>query len=158
MGKVLYAISETTTIDNDINKWGGVRTTKDYMLHAFRSYGAMISWGKWREKEAINVLGVDNAKVSWTVITSDIENGEYPKILTELIKKHNDTVMKENEKILKFIEKSGKCTEMAKELINNGISEKDLSRFIEEKGTLESLGYKQLAIGGESNIQKEVKE
>ena len=94
MGKVLYAISEITTTSNDINKWGGVRTTKDYMLHAFRSYGAMISWGKCMEKEAVNVLGVDNAKVSWTVITSDIENGEYPKILTDLVKKYNDIVMK----------------------------------------------------------------
>ena len=47
---------------------------------------------------------------------------------------------------------------MAKELIGNVISEKDLSRFIEEKGTFENLGYKQLSIGGESNVRKVVKE
>ena len=130
MGKVLYAISETTS---------GARTTKNYMLHAFTSYDEFAKYVEYEEKcriEAKRLQGFD-MEIKWSVITNDIENGEYPKILTDLIKKYN-----------KF---SGKR-------LSDDTTSKKISSFIEGKEELIKVGHKSLYIGSVGDVKKEVKE
>lgn len=138
MGKIVYAINETVTINNDTGINGGINTIKTYSLHAFTSYDEFAKCVEDEEKfkvEAKRLQGFDKMEIKWSFITNDIENGKYPEMLIDLIKKYN-----------KF---SG-------ERLSDDTASKKISRFIEGKEELIKVGHKRLYIGSVGDVQKEV--